>query len=252
MGTLLEGKVAVVTGAARGIGRAIALAYAGEGAAVVGADVDGGGLEALLGELKPSGTGAVAVVADVTVAAQVQRIFDAAATAFGRVDVLVNNAGAYPFARFLDITEAEWDRVLALNLTSVFLCSQAALRLMLPRGSGKIVNIASVAGRSLTLAAGPHYATAKAAVIGLTRNLAREVGPHGIQVNAVCPGIIGTPPVLERLEAMGRLESEHEKVPLRRLGTAEDVAHGAVFLASSLSDYMTGAMLDVNGGVLMV
>ncbi len=219
MSKLLEGKVAVITGAARGIGRAVALAYAGEGAAVVAADVDDGGLEVLVADLKPSGTGAVAVVADVTVAAKVQQVFDAAAARFGRVDILVNNAGGGKTTRFMEISEGEWDAMLAFNLKSVFLCCQAALRMMLPRKSGKIINIASVAGRSLSPTAGPHYATAKAGVIGLTRNLAREMGPHGIQVNAICPGIIGTERLLRRLEETGRLATAAESIPLRRLGT---------------------------------
>ena len=252
MGRFLEGKVAVVTGAARGIGRAIALAYAREGAAVVAADVDGGGLEALGGELSPMGARALPVMADVTAAGQVQRMFDAAAGSFGRVDVLVNNAGGGKPPRFMEITESDWDAMLAFNLKSVFMCCQAALRVMLPRKAGKIINIASVAGRSLTLTAGPHYAAAKAGVIGLTRNLAREMGPHGIHVNAICPGIVGTERLLRRLKETGRLATEAEAIPLRRLGTPEDIAGGAVFLASHLSDYMTGAMLDMNGGLLMV
>lgn len=252
MSPLLEGKVAVITGAVRGIGRAIARAFAGEGAAVVAADVDCGGLESLVDELKPFGAGTVAVVADVTVAAKVRQVFDAASARFGRVDILVNNAGGGKPTKFMDITEAEWDAMLAFNLTSVFLCCQAALRVMLPRGAGKIINIASVAGRSLSPTAGPHYAAAKAGVIGLTRNLAREVGPHGIQVNAICPGIIGTERLLRRLEETGRLASAPQAIPLRRLGAPEDVAGGALFLASHLSDYMTGAMLDVNGGSLMM
>ena len=252
MSRLLDGRVAVITGAAKGIGRAIALAYAGEGAAVVAADVDCDGLEALMGELKPSGAGAAAVVADVTVGIKVQQVFDGAAARFGRVDVLVNNAGGGKPRKFLEIAESEWDAMLALNLKSVFLCCQAALRMMLPRQSGKIITIASVAGRSLSPTAGPHYAAAKAGVIGLTRNLAREVGPHGIQVNGICPGIIGTERLLRRLEETGRLTMEAEKIPLRRLGTPGDVAGGAVFLASHLSDYITGAMLDVNGGSLMI
>ena len=252
MGTLLEGKVAVITGAARGIGRAIALAYAGEGAAVVAADLDADGLGGLAGELKPLGTGVVAVAADVPAPAKVQQVFDAGAARFGRVDILVNNAGGGKPTKFMDITEAEWDAMLAFNLKSVFLCCQAALRQMLPQKSGKIINIASVAGRSLSPTAGPHYAAAKAGVIGLTRNLAREVGPHGIQVNAICPGIIGTERLVRRLEEAGRIASEPQTIPLRRLGTPDDVAGAAVFLASHLSDYMTGAMLDVNGGSLMV
>ena len=252
MGTLLEGKVAVITGAARGIGRAIALAYAREGARVVAADVDGAGLRDLEGALRQAGGDVLAAVADVTEAAGVQQIFDGAASAFGGVDILVNNAGGGLPTRFMEITEAEWDRMLAFNLKSVFLCCQAALRLMLPRGAGKIINMASVAGRSLSLTAGPHYAAAKAGVIGLTRNLAREMGPHGIRVNAICPGIIGTERLVRRLEATGRLATEGQGIPLRRLGTPEDVAGVAVFLASSHSDYMTGAMLDVNGGTLMI
>lgn len=251
MGSLLDGKVAVITGAARGIGRAIALAYAREGAAVVAADVDGPAVETLAGELGAAGAVGVPVAADVTVAGQVRDLF-AAAARFGHLDVLVNNAGGGVAARFVEIAEADWDAMFARNVKSAFLCCQAALRLMLPRGSGKIINIASVAGRSLSPTAGPHYAAAKAGLIGLTRNLAQEMGPHGIQVNAICPGIVGTERILRRLEGTGRMAAAVASIPLGRLGRPEDVAGGAVFLASHLSDYMTGAMLDMNGGLLMV
>lgn len=252
MAGLLEGKVAVVTGAARGIGRAIALAYAREGATVALADIDAAGLEALAGELRGGDGDGFPVVADVTDAPSVRDLVETVVARRGRLDVLVNNAGGGLPTRFMEITEAEWDRMPAFNLKSVFLCCQAALRLMLPRRSGKIINMASVAGRSLSPTAGPHYAAAKAGVIGLTRNLAREMGPHGIQVNAICPGIIATERIRRRLEETGRLATEAQGVPLRRLGTPEDVAGVAVFLASPLSDYLTGAMLDVNGGSLMV
>ncbi len=252
MARLLEGKVAVVTGAAKGIGRAIALAYAREGAAVVGADVDGAGLEAVVADCAASGGKAVAVVADATAAAGVQHIFALAVSSFGEVDISVQNVGGGKPAKFMDISEAEWDAMLTFNLKGTFLCCQAALRRMLLRRSGKIINMASVAGRSLSATAGPHYAAAKAGVIGLTRNLAREAGPHGIQVNAICPGIIGTDRLLRRLEETGQIASEPQAIPLRRLGTPDDVAGAAVFLASRLSDYMTGAMVDVNGGSLML
>jgi 3-oxoacyl-[acyl-carrier protein] reductase len=171
---------------------------------------------------------------------------------FGTVDILVNNAGGGRQTPFMEVQEAEWDLMFDLNVRSVFHACQLALRVMLPKRSGKIINMASAAGRSRTQIAGPHYGAAKAAVIGFTRNLAREMGPQGIHVNAICPGIVATERLMGILERSGRVESEARAVPLGRLGTPDDIAGGAVFLASSMSDYMTGAMLDLNGGILMV
>jgi NAD(P)-dependent dehydrogenase (short-subunit alcohol dehydrogenase family) len=252
MNGLLEGKVAIVTGAACGIGRAIAIAFLDEGASVVTADIQGEAVVALASETDPARVRVHPIQADVTSKSSIEHLLDEAVSRFGTVDILVNNAGGGKSTPFMEITEAEWDAMFELNVKSVFLCCQAVLRIMLPRRSGKIINMASAAGRSRTQVAGPHYGASKAGVIGLTRNLAREVGPHGINVNAICPGIVGTERLMQVLVRSGRVESEAASVPLRRLGAPLDIAGGALFLASHLSDYMTGAMLDMNGGILMV
>ena len=248
---LLDGKVTLVTGAGHGIGRAIAEAYLREGASVVAADVDEPSVAALVDNLDPGGARMVSAAVDVTSSASIRSLFDVAASRFDRLDVLVTNAGGGKQTAAMDVSEEEWDAMFAFNAKSAFLCCQAALKVMIPQRSGKIINMASAAGRALPRVGGVHYAASKAAVIGLTRVLAREVGPHGINVNAICPGIVGTERLVGILERSGRLASEAEVIPLRRLGTPEDIAGGAVFLASSMSDYITGAMLDVNGGVVM-
>lgn len=271
----LKGKVAIVTGAGRklGIGRAIALRLAREGADVAVADIcrefeefpDYGlgmweGLKSTAEEVSALGVRGLPLRVDVTDSQQVDEMVAQTMDAFGRIDILVNNAGGVvgPMPA-LWIEEAAWNKTLAINATGTFLCSQRVARTMIARREGKIINIASIAGkgRSRALAA---YCAAKAAVLALTRVLAYELAASGIQVNAVCPGQVDTD--LQRwgwqLEASFRgvpydqiIGEEIEQIPLGRLETTDDVANLVAFLASSQSDYMTGQGINVDGGIVM-
>jgi len=272
----LKGKVAIVTGAGRklGIGRAIALRLAREGADVAVADIcrqfeefpDYGlgqweGLKSTADEVSALGVRGLPLKVDVTDSQQVDEMVAQTMDAFGRIDILVNNAGGVvgPMA-VLWLEEAAWNKTLAINATGTFLCSQRVARTMIAcREGGKIVNIASIAGkgRSPALAA---YCAAKAAVLAFTRVLAFELAAAGIQVNAVCPGVVDTD--LERwgweLEAKFRgvprdqvSREKIEEIPLGRLETPDDVANLVAFLASSQSDYMTGQAINVDGGIVM-
>lgn len=248
----LDGKVAIVTGGGGGLGRAISLKLARRGARIVVADIDGAQAERVVKELNEEGARAIALCADVTRAAQVLEMVKAAVETFGTVDILVNNAGyGRPIPSVLEISEEEWDRSITLNLKSVFLCSKAVLEILLPKKTGHIVNIASLAGRSTSTISGADYTAAKAGVIGLTRHIAREVAPHGIRVNAVCPGPTDTQLVRGPLTQV-ELDLIAARIPVRRLGRPEDVAGVVAFLVSSDAEYVTGACLDVNGGLLMV
>jgi NAD(P)-dependent dehydrogenase (short-subunit alcohol dehydrogenase family) len=190
------------------------------------ADLDGDAASRFAMQIDSSGSRVMAVEVDVASASSVRNLFELVLARFSAIDIVVNNAGGGNSTPFMDISEDGWDRMFDLNAKSVFLCCQQALQSMLPRKSGKIINIASSAGRSVTQVAGPHYGASKAAVIGLTRNLAREVGPHGINVNAICPGIVATERLMKILEQSGRVESSAQAVPLRRLGTPQDIAGG--------------------------
>ena len=247
-----HGQVVVVTGAGRGIGAATARAFAAEGARLAVLDIDAAGLDALVQDLAAKGTDVLGLRCDVTVGAEVKQVFEAVASRFGRIDVLVNNAGGFSRIRPTEeIPDEEWDAILRLNLTSVFLSTKAVLPIMKRQRAGRIVNLASVVGRSAAVSVTTHYAAAKAGVIGFTRNLAREVGPDGITVNAIAPGTVGT----ERFWALRSPEETRriaESVPLRRVAEPEEIAQCILFLASDAAGYMTGAALDVNGGMVML
>jgi len=245
----LAGKKAIVTGASRGLGRAIALAFAREGADVlvnyvsreapareVAAAIEGLGRRALLCR------------ADVTDAAEIRRMVETAEAAFGRVDVLVNNAGITLPKGPLETSEAEWERVIRTNLTGVFLCSQAVLQGMIARGGGRIINLASTAGQTGSLS-GPAYCAAKAGVEGLTKSLARSMARHHILVNAIAPALIDTEILYWRTPEQWK--ETLASIPLGRLGSPDDLAEVAVFLASDGGNFITGATIDVNGGLHM-
>jgi 3-oxoacyl-[acyl-carrier protein] reductase len=239
----LKDRVAIVTGAARGIGRATATLLAEHGASVVIADVDGDGAEEAASSLLDRSLKAMAVAVDVSDRESVESMVRRTCGAWGRIDILVNNAGIIDSKTALEVSEADWDRVIDVNLKGVHLCSQAVTREMMKRGYGRIVNIGSVAGQVGGLKVGPDYSASKAGVICLAKSYARFGANHGINANAVAPGFIETD--------MIRGRDDPSEVPVNRLGTPEDVAKVVYFLVSPLADYVTGTCIDVNGGIFM-
>jgi NAD(P)-dependent dehydrogenase (short-subunit alcohol dehydrogenase family) len=262
----LQGKTAIVTGAGSGIGRAIALCLAREGADVVLPDIKLPGAKVVAAQVARLGRRAVAVKTDVSKAAQVAAIVRRALKTFGKVDILVNNAGipapiGLPFTKNV---ERDWDRVYQVNVKAIFLCCKAVAPHMIARKSGKIVNIASIAGQLGSATSAP-YSVSKGGVITLTRVLARDLAPHGINVNAVCPGLLWTP-MWEYIGAgmsknVAALKQKtprevfemrvRELVPLQREQMPEDVAHAVAFLASEEARNITGQALNVDGGIYM-
>ncbi len=244
----LEAKVAVITGAGRGIGRTIALALAKAGANVVAADLDLVQAEATAVAVQALGREAFAVKVDVSNGEQAEQMIEAAVSRFGRVDILVNNAGITRDNLLLRMKEIDWDLVMNVNLKGTYNCTKAVARLMLKQRSGKIVNLASVVG-IMGNAGQSNYAASKAGVIGFTKSIARELAPRGVTVNAVAPGFIATdmtdvlPPEVK--------ENFLRQIPLGRAGTAEDVAKVVLFLASPDADYLTGQVIHADGGMLM-
>jgi 3-oxoacyl-[acyl-carrier protein] reductase len=244
--------VVIVTGAAKGIGAAVARAFARERARLTLLDVDAPALDSLVKELAGQGVDAQAVRCDVMVAAEVTRAVEGVLARWGRIDVLVNNAGGFSVIRRTEeIPDEEWDRILRFNLTSVFVCSKAVLPTMKRQHAGRIVNMSSVAGRAGAVTVASHYAAAKAGILGFTRHLAREVAAEGITVNAVAPGTVAT----ERWKALRTPEESRrlaDGVPARRVCDPSEIAECVLFLASDAAGYMTGATLDVNGGLVMM
>jgi NAD(P)-dependent dehydrogenase (short-subunit alcohol dehydrogenase family) len=242
-------RTALITGGASGMGRACAIRFAERGHAVAVLDRDGDEAERVAAAL-PRGDH-VAVTADVANRDQVERAVAHVTEAIGAPAVLVNSAGILRSTRFLEITEEEWRAVIDVSLTGSFLCSQACLPPMIRAGWGRIVNFSSTAGKSVSTLGGAHYTAAKAALLGLTRAVAQEVGPHGVTVNAVCPGLVDTP-MARSLASGAELARHAERLPVPRLGTPEEVAELVLFLCSERAGYITGASLDVNGGDLMI
>ena len=249
----LKGRVALVTGGSRGLGRAVAGAFAAEGAKVVlnyvkGAEAAG----QVAGEIRSRyNTDAVPLRADVSVEADVRALFDGAERALGPVDILVNNAGLWPKAVVKDMSEEEWSRVLAVNLTGPFLaCREAVRRWLAAKRRGAVVNVTSQAAHTGATSGHAHYAAAKAGLANLTISLARETAPHGIRVNAVAPGMMRTDMTDAAMAADARRYLD--RIPLGRIADPAEVAAAVVFLASDrAAGYVTGATLDVNGGMLM-
>jgi len=239
-------KVAIVTGAARGIGRSTAERLAQEGMAVVIADLNAEAADRAAQELRDAGHQAMGVQADVAQRASVEAMVERTLSEFGRLDVLVNNAGiAGRAVPLTEVTDDDWEQMMAIDLRSVYLCCQAALRPMLQQGSGSIVNVASIAGKEGNPNMVP-YSTAKAGVIGLTKALGKEVAQQGVRVNAIAPAVIGTEILLQLTpEQVNYMTS---KIPMARLGKPEEVAEVIAFLASDRSSFVTAQCYDVSGG----
>jgi 3-oxoacyl-[acyl-carrier protein] reductase len=244
-------RVVIVTGAARGIGSVTAEAFARGGARVAVIDLDGAGADATAKRLRESGADTLGLPADAAASGDMRGIVDAVTWRWQRVDVLVNNAGGFSAMRATeDIPDAEWESILRSNLTSAFVSARAVLPVMKRQGAGRIVNVSSVVARSGAVRTTAHYTAAKAGVIGFTRHLAAEVAEHGITVNAIAPGTTATERViaLRTPEETARLAAT---IPLRRLGEPQDIAEAILFLASDAARWITGVVLDVNGGQAM-
>jgi len=244
----LKTKVALITGAAQGIGKAVTLVLARHGADVVVADVNIEKAQETAREVEALGRAAMAVRVDVTHLEDVEKMVEAAVQRYGKIDILVNNAGIARDKLILRMTEEDWDTVLNVNLKGTFNCTKAVIKYMSKQRSGKIVNIASVVGM-MGNPGQANYSASKAGVIGLTKTVAREFAARGINVNAIAPGYIQTP-MTEVLPEKAKEELKR-LIPMKRLGQPEDVAHAVLFLVSEVSSYITGNILNVNGGIYM-
>jgi NAD(P)-dependent dehydrogenase (short-subunit alcohol dehydrogenase family) len=248
----LKGKVVIVTGARRGMGKSHAIAFAKEGAKVVVSDISLEDCQKVVDEIKKSGGEAMAIKCDVTKKKEVEEMVKKTIEKWGKIDILVNNAGICQFKPFLELAEEEWDRTLDINLKGYFLCAQTVAKAMVKQKSGVIVNIASIAMGQvgtgfLNLA---HYCASKGGIVAMTEAMALELAPHGIRVNAVSPGMIETP-MIESVKADPKtLEAMLLQVPLRRVGKPEEVSNLVLFLASDKSSYMTGSTVVIDGGWL--
>lgn len=245
---MLKDKVAVVTGASRGIGKSISLALARQGARIVAVDVTLKGMDELLDEIRSLGSEGIAVEGNVTVTADTEKMIDQAVAAYGRVDILVNNAGITRDGLMMRMKDEDWDAVLTVNLKGAFLCTRAASKVMTKQRFGRIINIASVVGQ-MGNAGQANYCASKAGLMGLTRSNARELAKRNITVNAVAPGFI----ISDMTEALPEKVRQDmaAQIPLERFGTADDIANAVVFLATDASGYITGQVLAVNGGMYM-
>ena len=242
----LEGKVSLITGAAQGIGEATALKVAREGAIVVVCDVQQAGIDQVVAQCEAAGAQAAGYIMDVTNREQVESVVAQVKERFGRIDVLINNAGITQDARLQKMTLAQFDRVIDVNLRGVFHCAQTVADVMVAQGSGSIVNASSVVGIYGNFGQ-TNYAATKFGVIGFTKTWSRELGAKGVRVNAVAPGFITTPMVKAMPENV--LQSMEAKVPLKRLGEPEEIANVYAFLASDEASYINGAVISVDGGM---
>jgi NAD(P)-dependent dehydrogenase (short-subunit alcohol dehydrogenase family) len=255
----LTGKVALVTGAGSGIGKACALALAEAGAAVVAADINAASASATADLIGQGQKRAAAVTADVGDLGQIDAMVTQTLTAFGQIDILVNNAGVTRNAYIMDLTEADWDRIHRVNAKGVFFCLQRVAREMIPRRSGRIINIASIAGKGFAATSNAAYAASKGAVISLTYTASQQLARHDINVNAICPGVTRTPLVTamltQRAAAQGISVEEAERaftrdIPLGRANDPEDMAAMAVFLAGPGARNITGQTYNVDCGII--
>jgi 3-oxoacyl-[acyl-carrier protein] reductase len=244
----LAGKVALVTGAAQGIGKAVALLLARHGADIAVSDVNLEKAEETVREIQAIGRRSMAIRSDVSRLDDVERMVQTILEQMGKIDILVNNAGVARDKLILRMTEEDWDMVLDVNLKGTFHCTKAVVRHMSKQRSGKIVNIASVVGEMGNVGQA-NYSASKAGVIGLTKTIAREFAQRGINVNAIAPGYIETP-MTEALPEKAKEELK-KMIPMERLGLPEDVAQAVLFLVSEASSYITGQVVNVNGGIYM-
>lgn len=242
----LKDKICIVTGAAQGIGLATAIKFAEEGATVIVCDLQPAAIEAAVERCRQSGAQAEGFVVNVTDRAQVDAMVAGVKQRFGRIDVLVNNAGITKDARLVKMTEAQFDAVIDVNLKGVFHCAQAVADTMVTQGRGVILNASSVVGIYGNFGQ-TNYAAAKFGVIGFTKTWSRELGPKGVRVNAVAPGFIETPILATIPEKV--LQQMRDQVPLQRLGRAEEIANVYAFLASDEASYVNGAVIEVSGGM---
>ena len=245
----LKNRVAIVTGAGQGIGRALALGLAREGAKVVIADINEENAASVKSEVKASGGTALAACADVLNEDSVQTMVDKSLREFGKLDILVNNAGIFPVSSVEEMREEDWDRVIGTNLVGAFLCSKAVAGKFLQQGSGRIISITS--GRAFQGAKNAaHYASSKAGIIGFSKSLALELAPRQITVNMICPGITDTAQPRGH-QSEEQIYAQAKKIPLGRIGQPEDLVGTAVFLASDAAAFITGQTVIVNGGSIM-
>jgi len=243
---VLEGKIGIVTGAGSGIGEAIAKKLAQEGCYLVATDINETSLNRVVNEIQSLGYNAIGVKADVASKAEVELLVSTAIQKYGKIDLLVNNAGIYPASPVTELKEEEWNRVIDVNLKGVFLCSQEVIKYMIKQKSGAIVNIGSVDGKEPP-GGNAHYSAAKAGVMNMTKTFALELAKYGIRVNSVSPGWVATSNVL----ANDRWKMIINKIPLGRLAKTEEIANGVLFLLTDYASYITGEILDINGGLMM-
>lgn len=245
----LKDRVAIVTGGARGIGKTIAFTFIREAAKVALVDVDRGILETAKNEIKKTGGEVIIIPCDITKSVEVKAMVNQVQKAFGRIDILVNNAGIIRRGSIETVTEEDWDQVIDVNLKGTFNCSKAIVETMKQQRYGKIVNVSSIAGKMGDITSAPGYGPSKAGIDALTKTLARQLAQYGINVNAVSPHAIET-----EMSAQWSEERRREivaSIPLGRLGKPEDVAEAVLFLVSDEASFITGEILDVNGGALM-
>ena len=247
----LTGKVALVTGARRGMGKSHALVLARQGAKVAVTDISQEECQLVVDEIKTAGGEAAAFKMDVSSKADVDAVFDAVIKQFGRLDILVNNAGIFAPKPALEITEEDWDKTININLKGEFLCAQRAAKEMAKNNWGRIINISSIASGQVGVGIewGAHYTASKGGIIGMTETLAIELASLGINVNAIAPGAIDTP-MLQSGAEIEELKKYTERIPLKRIGKPEEVSAAVIFLASEEASYITGTTIYVDGGWL--